>query len=136
MTCKKCGCINAEYWPSDSKNCKECVRAYNRKYYKEHAEWAKAKARKERALIKEDVMQHYGGKCTCCGIDDIRFLNIDHIYGGGNKHRRDIGRSSGTGFYYWIRVNNYPEDFQVLCYNCNFGRAKHGGICPHKITTK
>lgn len=32
----------------------------------------------------------------------------------------------------WIIENNFPEGFQVLCYNCNLGRAHCGGVCPHK----
>lgn len=26
----------------------------------------------------------------------------------------------------------YPKDIQILCYNCNLGREKNGGICPHQ----
>ena len=31
--------------------------------------------------------------------------------------------------------NNYPDGFQILCYNCNCGRAfnrDNHNICPHK----
>jgi hypothetical protein len=27
---------------------------------------------------------------------------------------------------------NYPPEYQVLCFNCNCGRALNGGRCPHE----
>jgi hypothetical protein len=29
-------------------------------------------------------------------------------------------------------MNDFPPGFQLLCSNCNHGRARNGGICPHK----
>lgn len=81
-------------------------------------------------LLKLEVFEAYGGvKCACCGEHNECFLSIDHINGDGNKHRREIGR---TSLYNWLRHNGYPEGFQVLCFNCNHGRHINGGICPHK----
>lgn len=58
-------------------------------------------------------------------------MTIDHMNGGGNRHRREIN-ISGMSFYRWLKQNNYPAEFQVMCFNCNF--AKHVlGECPHKI---
>ena len=34
--------------------------------------------------------------------------------------------------YEWIKRNNYPDGFQVLCWNCNSGKGANGGICPHE----
>jgi hypothetical protein len=28
--------------------------------------------------------------------------------------------------------NGYPPDFEILCFNCNCGKAVNGGICPHE----
>ena len=72
---------------------------------------------------KLEVFTHYGGnppKCSQCGITDIRVLTIDHINNDGAKHRREIGSYAGTSFYLWLRVHNYPEGYQVLCWNCNW----------------
>jgi hypothetical protein len=33
-------------------------------------------------------------------------------------------------FYRWLITNNFPDDFQILCHNCNYAKS-HGG-CPHK----
>ena len=66
--------------------------------------------------------------CTCCGETQIKFLEIDHINGGGNEHRKTM---EGTNIYLWLKKNNYPEGFQVLCSNCNMAKGRYG-ICPHK----
>ena len=113
--CKKCG----KSLPADGKlHCHNCLERNNAKNLE----------------IKTKVMNHYGGKCACCGEDNLIFLSIDHINGGGDKHRRELG-SGGGRLYRWIVSNNYPNDFQVLCFNCNQGRAVNGGVCPHQQET-
>lgn len=81
-----------------------------------------------RDKIRRDAIEHYGGKCACCGEDRIVFLCIDHIDGGGNTHRRAVG-GYGSSFFAWLRRENYPSEFQVLCWNCN--HARRMGMCPH-----
>ena len=70
--------------------------------------------------IRLEVIGHYSPtlKCQGCGFLDMRALTIDHINGGGNKHRKEVG--SGYDFYNWLKKNNYPKGFQVLCMNCQF----------------
>lgn len=79
------------------------------------------------------IMQHYSKldipKCACCGETEIDFLSLDHINGGGNKHRKSLGIRS---IYSWIIKNNFPDGFQVLCMNCQFGKQLNNGVCPHK----
>jgi ferredoxin len=70
--------------------------------------------------LKFDILTSYGGcKCTLCGIEDLDILTLDHINGGGNKHRKEIGKS-GCGFYVWLRYNSFPDKdlMRTLCYNC------------------
>lgn len=80
------------------------------------------------------VFNHYGGKCECCGISQIEFLSIDHINGGGTKHRRAV-RLMGTNYYRWIRRNNFPKNLRILCFNCNQALGMFG-YCPHKESIK
>jgi hypothetical protein len=88
-------------------------------------------SRKYYAKTKIKVFEAYGGmKCACCGESNSKFLTIDHIDQNGAKHRKEIGK--GTRLYVWLRSNNFPSGFQVLCYNCNCGRYHNKGICPHK----
>lgn len=75
------------------------------------------------------IMHHYGDRCACCGEENPAFWTIDHIEGGGNAHRREIGRG---GLLRWLKKNNYPAGFQILCCNCNFAKWRVG-ICPHRL---
>ena len=82
---------------------------------------------------KSIVIWHYSGGtccCACCGFcEDKIFLDIDHIYGGGSKHKNSI---IGMTLHRWLIQNNLPKGFQVLCSNCNQGKRRNRGICPHK----
>lgn len=93
--------------------------------YEDHKESAK----KNYLILKDKVFDYYGGYvCACCGETEKVFLTIDHINGGGCKHRRAIGQSN---VYRWLRDNGYPNGYRVLCMNCQWG-TKNGKICPHK----
>jgi hypothetical protein len=70
-----------------------------------------------------EILTHYGNgvaKCAMCGIGDMRVLTIDHINGGGEKHRKSINIKAGHEFYRWLKVNSYPNGYQVLCANCQW----------------
>ena len=91
-----------------------------------------------RIRLKNDAFNAYGGikySCEHCPekTGNIEFLTIDHINGGGNDHRRQIGRG-GVSIYRWLKNNQYPSGYRVLCYNCNAARYHNGGICPHQNT--
>lgn len=78
------------------------------------------------------ALRAYGGSqpaCVCCQETQTLFLALDHIDGGGGKHRQETG---GGGFYSWLKRNHYPSGFRILCHNCNMGRQLNGGICPHR----
>lgn len=75
------------------------------------------------------VMRHYSGldvpACAACGVDDMDVLTIDHIFGGGRKHREEIKVcGAATAFHRWLIRNKYPTGFQVLCQNCNVKKYK------------
>lgn len=112
---------------------KEEVAAYRKRWYQENKKHHNAKRLEARHRLKKEVTDHYGGKCYCCGETELDFLCIDHIDGGGNKHKKQEKISSGTGFHEWLRKNNFPEGFQTACHNCNFSKHKNKGLCAHKI---
>lgn len=81
--------------------------------------------RGQRTQISIDVIQHYSdgtASCKRCGNKDIKVLSIDHIDGGGNRHKREVGM--GVVFLYWLKKNNYPRGYQVLCMNCQFKKER------------
>jgi len=75
------------------------------------------------------VLGHYGGVCACCGEERFEFLSIDHIKGGGTKHRAEIG--GGTNMVGWLLKEGLPEGYRVLCHNCNQAFGFYGR-CPHQ----
>lgn len=90
-----------------------------------------------RARLVELVLSHYGKQCFCCGETNKKFLTIDHINNDGAKQRRELtGKNSSAGwnFYHWLKTNDFPSGYRTACYNCNCGRWRNGGICPHQIS--
>lgn len=101
-----------------SHECKECHKIKIRKYYVER-----------RKKLRKIIYLHYGNKCNCCGLDDVRFLTIDHVNNDGCKEK---SRNNLTLLSRIIR-NNFPTNFQLLCWNCNGAKSVNGGTCPHNI---
>lgn len=105
----------------------------NREWYYRNRESQLAKMKVYRDAVKDEVFAAYGGyKCVCCGESNKRFLTIDHINNDGHIHRKEINSRGGVGIYNWLKREGFPPGFQVLCYNCNMGKARNKGICPHK----
>lgn len=88
-------------------------------------EEAKVLARGYRARLKAEVLGHYSkGEPTCsmCGEKRRACLTIDHINGGGRKHRLSLNLPAGSNFYLWLKTNKYPNGYQVLCMNCHLSK--------------
>lgn len=80
--------------------------------------------------LRLEVLSYYSGgkpRCDCCGEERIEFLGMDHMDGGGAKHRASLK----TSIYRFLKKNNYPPRFRVLCHNCNQSLGQYG-YCPHK----
>ena len=120
-------------------------REYQRAYYAKNINKMRKKRIKERKLyvvrIRAKVFAHYSKngeiKCACCACTDEWALKLDHIHNNGAEERKHFrkGCGSGTHFYSWLLRNNYPEGYQILCRNCNWGK-KLFGECPHKNPLK
>lgn len=104
---------------------------YVKKYRKiKGMPWLKKEQAKRKLNARTKVLLHYSqGKleCACCGEKEITFLCIDHIKGGGVRHKKEnkIGDLAR-----WIVSRDFPPDYQILCHNCNWGKHKCGQ-CPH-----
>lgn len=128
-------------------------RARYRRYYQRHREailqrlttrkttWTPERRERElarmrayRLVLKIEAYEAYGGaRCACCGEDTEEFLSIDHVHRNGAAMRRDSKREAAA-LYKHLKDQGYPPGYQVLCMNCNFGRERNGGICPHRST--
>ena len=86
----------------------------------------------KRRMRKLKILNHYSKGtlvCACCQESEINFLSLDHING---KHELGHDKTyAGAKLYEWIIKNDFPEGFQVLCFNCNFAKG-HFGKCPHE----
>lgn len=110
--------------------CKPCVREKYDLWAAENQGGVRKHRQSQHLKKKSRIIAFYSeGKncCACCGEANIVFLTIDHINGGGGAHRRQIGKN----FYWWLIKNEFPDGFQVLCYNCNMAK-RDGAECPHK----
>lgn len=162
--CRVCGELR-EKSRSSSNICKPCQAAYMREYNRKHRakiraakkaayyearknpDWVQRERKRSREYwqqLRHEVIMAYGGYvCACCGETEPMFLSIDHVNNDGAAHRRELGECddngkglSGGRTWKWLRDNNYPDGFQVLCMNCNHGKARNNGICPHKLLHK
>ena len=100
--------------PSTTFRCSNCAEIHKKR---SKEQW------KNNRLI---IINHYGGKCNCCGESNPAFLEIDHIHGGGGQHRKIIGGHITS----WVIQNNFPDTLRLLCANCNRGTSRYK-VCPH-----
>lgn len=120
----------------------ESAKAKARSYYAKKSQdpdWMKerrGKTNASRTARRHKIIAHYGGQCSCCGETTLEFLHVDHINGGGNAHRSEVGQGKhdGQAVLAWVIRNNFPEGFRVLCANCNMSLGAYG-YCPHSKRT-
>ena len=85
------------------------------------------RGKRTRTKLKRNVIENYGGHCKCCNACDLDVLSIDHINNNGAEHKKQIGN---VPLYRWLKRNEYPDGYQVLCMNCNVAKWIYG-YCPH-----
>ena len=103
--------------------CKKCHNEYQKERRKKnpskHNQWA--------AERRRGVIEHYGGKCSCCGESEYAFLAIDHKLDNGSTERRKY-----KGALWKLAIKRgLPNDYQILCHNCNLAKSIYGS-CPHQ----
>ena len=145
--CKRCKQQLAESefpWLKSAKRyatkCKPCFKAYNSERAKQYHQKNRSKrlaTMKERHKTNiRKVLEHYGNQCSCCGEKEKIFLTVDHINNDGYRHRVNGSKNSTDtthqNIYNFLVRNNFPTGFQILCYNCNAGKHRNNGVCPHK----
>lgn len=121
MLVRKGLCLQCRQPAGEMKYCRPCLLKFGNRH--------KAFALR----LKLEVFERYGGAhCECCGEANEVFLTVDHIGGGGAKHRREVLRGKGgEALYRWLKKNGFPEGYRVLCFNCNFAYHRLG-CCPHQ----
>lgn len=105
----------------------EQVRTAGREYYQSNKTLLSLDQRGRRHLRKVKVLMYYSNPsgafpiCNNCGEQDVDFLCLDHIFGGGTQQKKEVGENN---FLSWLCKNNLPEgEYQVLCANCNLKKS-------------
>jgi len=96
-----------------------------KKYHLEHKEWRKKYYQDWYAKVRLKVLAKVDPamKCAMCGCDDTRFLEVNHIKGGGKKEQRgykEEGHNLGHNMILLIHNGKRGlEDLNLLCRACN-----------------
>ena len=131
--CSRCG---KKPHAENRKLCVVCLKISLNNTHRRLAENPNLSKEARRKLFLECLDAYGGRKCACCGVDEILFLSLDHINNDGAAHRKSMGqtkRKAGEYVWFWLKKHKFPPGMQVLCMNCNTGKQRNGGICPHKV---
>jgi hypothetical protein len=122
--CRECKLPKPPVMPGNGTICKEC----NKKLvaWRKSQPEAKNRISARGAERRKIVINHYGGKCTCCGESRYIFLQIDHIDNDGALHRKLIKNVGLTRWVFaqWRKTGIWTDGLQVLCANCNYAKSQ------------
>jgi hypothetical protein len=107
----------------------------------------KKRARELERDLRYLVLQTYSKRlsnseipcCKCCHLNShIAFLAVDHIAGkkqmDSEPELKKLGYSSKFQSWVllrWLKRNNFPEGFQILCHSCNHAKGhSKNNKCP------
>lgn len=96
----------------------------------------RASRKRYRQRKKAEFIERYGNRCACCGDPRVELLTLDHVLNDGHKKRKNNASGPRTnrdnlGAYLDALRDYRPHYYQVLCMNCNAGKAWYGE-CPCK----
>lgn len=114
------------------KRCAKCRTPFvSRRTHAEHCDICKSNSENRKAYSenRERALKKLGLKCVKCGDKRIDVLQIDHINNNGYVERK---RLTQNGIY--TRVFFYPEDYQLLCANCNWLKRSEMKMGRHETT--
>ena len=81
---------------------------------------------------RKEIFDFYGWECRCCGETIKEFLSLDHKDNDGYLDKNPNGdKKSGKELYLLVKKQGFPDKYQTLCMNCNWGK-KVCGVCPHE----
>lgn len=88
--------------------------------------------RRKRAFF--EISGSHIPKCVRCGCNDIRLLEINHKFGGGQKDRKN---TKGTWYFHMDIINKKVDvsQYEILCRPCNaihYLEMKYGNL-PIKV---
>lgn len=84
--------------------------------------------------LRTEIFNFYGWECKCCKETIKEFLSLDHINNDGYLDKNPNGdKKSGKELYLLAKKQGFPNKYQTLCMNCNWGKKLGNGVCPHNF---
>lgn len=105
------------YYQKNKDRLRKTKRRNMRKYRAANPEKYNEQSRMAKKRLKDTVFEKYGNICSACGFSDIRALTLDHVLNNGAEERKSIGE---RGVYRRSLDDQYTEEYQILCMNCQF----------------
>lgn len=87
----------------------------DREYYRKHAEEIKQRERE----------RYWNNRAT------IRKRRKELSTPERKAKAAERERLRYASYFKWLRDNNFPDEYRILCMNCNFSLGRFG-YCPHK----
>lgn len=82
--------------------------------------------------LRSEMVEAYGGACSCCGEREVGFLTLEHVNGDGAKHRESLRTLGGYAVWRDLKKRGWPTDgYTILCWNCHMATC-WGRTCPHQ----
>jgi len=92
------------------------------KAFEQDKEKMKAHRVRQRLLQRRRLLFKVSGSihpsCVRCGCDDIRFLEINHKFGGGSQELKN-GKTSHQRYRDILQGRRQTDDLELLCKPCN-----------------
>ena len=129
-SCKSCARSKSDSWRK--RNPAKVVEMSRTRYHREKTRLL-AERKESRIKMRMEALRVYSNgkvECACCGENRYEFLALDHINGGGKRHRIKLKALGGQQFILALRRNGWPKGIRVLCHNCNMAMGFYG-VCPH-----
>lgn len=101
--------------PDGKIECRICRRQRNVRYRAQNLAACRRRGVVFYHKLRTEVLELLGARCGRCENNDPRVLQLDHLFGGGSRERRAIRTNCS-----YKRALEYPEEYQILCANCNW----------------
>jgi len=91
------------------------------RYHLEHQEWRRKYYQGYHAKVRLETLAKVDPalKCAMCGCDDTRFLEVNHIDGGGRKEQSKLRNEHQNMILLIHHGKRGLEDLNLLCRACN-----------------
>lgn len=83
------------------------------------------------ATIRGEMLDAFDRKCACCAEAEVLFLELTYIGPAAKSPHRKRHLGSVEAYRHAKRDRWSRSRWPLLCANCNRGRRRNGGVCPH-----